>query len=176
MKYGPHAVYLMKNLWSESNYKVGFSNNPTRRGVEVDHHYGVEPRILSTCWFPTEKDARAAEHIWHIRFKECRSDDHGGREWFSLTSLQVDEFTQWCSHSLDRLQLLDGLFKGHLNLNQVKQLTNRLFTLIPKPMPRDSIDLWVAQPYQFNYDNIYEESRGRFSPRNRPKVTRTVLC
>lgn len=144
MKYGPHAVYLMKNLWSESNYKVGFSNNPSRRVVEVDHHYGVQPRILSTCWFPTEKDARAAELIWHKRFADFQSDDHGGREWFSLPRARVNEFSEWCSNSPDRLQLLDDLFKGHLTVSQVKSLTSKLFNSIPKTMKFQSIDLWVC--------------------------------
>jgi len=166
MRYAPHAVYLMKNLWSESNYKIGFSKNPTRRGVEVDHQYGVEPRILSTCWFPTEKDARAAELIWHKRYKDFRSDDHGGREWFALKQSQVKEFTKWCSYSLDRLQLLDGLFKGHLNLKQIKQLTNDLFTHIPKPMPRTSIDLWVAEQFNSNYDYCNNDSRAGTCSRN----------
>lgn len=160
MKYAPHAVYLMKNVWSTANYKVGFSKNPTRRGVEVDNQYGVEPRIIATCWFPTEFDARAAEKIWHRRFEDSRSDDHGGREWFSLTSSQVDEFMSWCSHSPDHLQLLSGLFNGHLSLKQVKKLTNTLFTHIPKPMPQESIDLWLADISNITDDNSSNYTRG----------------
>ena len=147
MNYAPHAVYLMRNLWSESNYKIGFSNNPTRRGVEVDHQYDVEPRILSVCWFPSEKDARAAELIWHKRYKEYRSDDHSGREWFSLKQSQVDEFLHWCESSPDRSQLLDYLFKGHMTFRQIKQLTSTLFNQIPKPMKHPRNDLWLSNDY-----------------------------
>ena len=150
MRYSPHAVYLMKNLWSESNYKIGFSNNPTRRGAEGDHHYGVEPRILSTCWFPSEKDARAAELIWHKRFKDFRSDDHSGREWFSLKPSQVDEFLHWCEFSPDHYKLLDDLFKGRMNFDQVKQLTSKLFNQIPKPMNYPQIDLWISHDYNYS--------------------------
>ena len=150
MRYSPHAVYLMKNLWSESNYKIGFSNNPTRRGVEVDHHYGVEPRILSTCWFPTEKDARAAELIWHKHFKDCRSDDHGGREWFSLKQSQVEEFSHWSEQSLEYRKLLDSLFKGYLSVTQVKSLTSKLFNSIPKSMKNQQIDLWISHDYNYS--------------------------
>lgn len=147
----------MWNTWSQSNYKIGFSNNPTRRGIEVDDQYGVNPKIISTCWFPSEFDARAAEKIWHKRYFDCRSDDHSGREWFSLTSSQVVEFKSWCNHSLPYKQLLDGLFKGQLSLKQVKDLSNTLFTHIPKPMPSDSIDLWLAdQPLISNdYSNTH---------------------
>ena len=153
MRYKPHAVYLMWNSWSQSNYKIGFSNNPTRRGVEVDDQYGVEPRIISTCWFPTEFDARAAEKIWHTRYSDYRSDDHSGREWFALTTSQVEEFKTWCKFSLPHKQLLDGLFKGRMNLKQVQSLTTKLFTHIPKPMPQDSIDVWMADQYKTKDDN-----------------------
>jgi hypothetical protein len=128
----------------------------------MEENYGVNPSIISTCWFPTEKDARAAELIWHKRFKEFRSDDHGGREWFALSQSQVTEFTHWCSYSMDHIQLLDGLFKGHLSLKQIKQLTDNLFFQIPKPMPRNSIDLWVAEQFNSNYDYCNNESRAGF--------------
>lgn len=165
MRYRPHAVYLMWNTWSQSNYKIGFSNNPTRRGVEVDDQYGVEPRIISACWFPSEFDARAAEKIWHTRYSEFRSDDHSGREWFSLTASQVEEFKAWCSLSLTHQQLLDGLFKGHLNLKQVKALTSTLFTRIPKPMPRESIDVWLADQQKTKDDNANTDTRRRVRTR-----------
>ena len=51
MKYKPHAVYLMKNMWSDANYKIGFSNNPSRRGVEVEDQYGVEPKLSAPVGF-----------------------------------------------------------------------------------------------------------------------------
>ena len=120
MKYKPHAVYLMKNMWSDANYKIGFSNNPSRRGVEVEDQYGVEPKIICTCWFPTEFDARAAERIWHRRYENNRSEDHSGKEWFALTRTQVSEFEQWCLNSPDHRTLLDDLFKGHKTERQIK--------------------------------------------------------
>ena len=159
MKYAPHAVYLMKNDWSESNYKVGFSNNPSRRSTEMEENYGVNPSIISTCWFPSEYDARAAELIWHRRFASYRSDDHGGREWFSLPSAHVDEFKEWCSHSPDHQELLDDLFKGGLTFHQVKILTDKLFKLIPKPQGTPRVDVWVSPHYQTQNEHHLPKER-----------------
>lgn len=36
MTYNPAAVYLMRNEWSASNYKIGMSNHPDRRHLEVE--------------------------------------------------------------------------------------------------------------------------------------------
>jgi hypothetical protein len=147
MKYDPHAVYLMKNRWSEANYKLGFSRRPEIRKVEVDHDYQVDPHLLAVCWFPTERDARAAETIWHTRLACCRTDDHGGREWFSLNSTQVDEFVQWCSRSLSFENLLDGLFKGSFKRTDIRLYNDSLFTSIPGKMKQPKITIWLNPLY-----------------------------
>ena len=147
MKYAPHAVYLMKNQWSESNYKIGFSNNPGRRGAEVDFQYEVQPKILSVCWFPTEKDARAAEKLWHRYLKDHRSDDHGGREWFSLTNEVIGMFKEWSENSISELALTDNLFKGLMNERQVRDYTSKLITTVPRERKQPLINLWLSPLY-----------------------------
>jgi len=151
MIYAPHAVYLMKNLWSESNYKIGFSNRPSRRRVEVDDQYNVDPKLLGVCWLPTQRDARHAELQWHRYFSDYRSADHAGREWFALTQSQVDAFLKWCSHSPEVDVLRDDLFMGRLSRSQISKLTRKLFKYIPRKNRYDSVDVWRL--HDLNNDN-----------------------
>jgi hypothetical protein len=150
MKYDPHAVYLMKNRWSDANYKLGFSRRPAIRKVEVDHDYSVDPHLLAVCWLPTEKDARAAERIWHSQLAHLRTDDHGGREWFSLSETHVHQFCSWCEHSLDFQILLDDLFSGRMDRSQIHGYSRLLIKSIPKSTkpPRD--DVWLSPMYLNN--------------------------
>jgi len=148
MTYNPAAVYLMRNEWSESNYKVGMSNHPDRRHLEVEDQYlNVSPRIVSVCWFPTDKLARVAERMWHSRFRNKRTDDHGGREWFSLTIGDVSEFTHWTEHSKSASDLKAWLFKDAASNDAVDAYRRLLFDSIPKRRGRKFIDLWVSPLY-----------------------------
>jgi hypothetical protein len=132
----------MYNRWSADNYKIGFSKDPSRRGVEVKDTYEVDLKIISSCWFTTQFDARAAEKHWHRYFSDNQTIDHGGKEWFALSTSDVQTFTSWSALSPNKDELLDNLFKGHLTTKQVKDLTDKLFNSIPRRKKPDSIDVW----------------------------------
>ena len=143
MTYDPHAVYLMRNEWSEANFKIGISNRPFRRHLEVDDQYGVSSRIITTCWFPNRHFAGKAELIWHKRYNELQTDDHGGREWFSLGKTQIDEFCAWAELSMPGDALKQWLFRDGASYKEVKAFVSQLFNGIPKRHYHPSIDVWI---------------------------------
>lgn len=148
MTYRPTAVYLMRNEWAESNFKIGVSNNPFRRHYEVEDQYlNVYPTILGTCWFPQQDQARKAEHIWHQRHSEKRTDDHGGREWFSLSERDISEFLQWTSKSKTDSELKDWLFRLGASLDAVNSYRRQLINAIPKRRSSQSIETWYSPTY-----------------------------
>ena len=148
MRYQLHAVYLMRDKWSESNYKIGFSKEPTRRLEEVRDQYGADAQLLSSCWFPSEHSARQAEKIWHRRFKLERTDDHTGREWFSLADQSIESFLSWCNHSDSQDDLRAKLFKGHITQAEAKTYVDRLHKAIPRVTTiRQPVDVWRSPDY-----------------------------
>lgn len=148
MRYKPHAVYLMFNAWSAANYKVGMSSCPDRRMCEVEETYeNVQPKLVAVCWFTTEGQARKAENIWHRRFAKKRTDDQGGKEWFSLTENDVTEFEKWAALSKGRVELVDWLFKDGANSRDVYEYVGTLFNGIPRTHRGRSIEVWFNSDY-----------------------------
>jgi T5orf172 domain len=127
----PTAVYLMRNIWSEANYKVGVSSIPHRRVWQVEEAYGVGPMIVSTVWFPTRYSATKAEGLWHKYLKEYQTDDHGGREWFCLPDHIVSEFVEWAKLSPDGTMLKLKVKAQRLSKAEVRQLSTTLLRSIP---------------------------------------------
>lgn len=164
MRYKPHAVYLMFNEWSAANYKVGMSNNPDRRKTEVEENYSnVLPKIVAVCWFATESQARKAERIWHRRFSRKLTDDQGGKEWFSLTDLDVAEFQQWSSYSKTRVELVDWLYKNAASSKDVYEYVGSLFNAIPRKHNRRSVEVWRNEDYlesSFQLTQVVVKSKG----------------
>lgn len=150
MSYTPTAVYLLKNTWSDSNFKIGFSNYPERRLFEVISSYeNVDPRVLFTCWFPSRLSANKAETSWHQLFKDKQTDDHGGDEWFSLTNSNVIKFRDWASQSLDPKKLRLWLFNGGATKEDVSSYTTGLIRSIPsrRSRPKPRVDIWLSPDY-----------------------------
>jgi Meiotically up-regulated gene 113 len=143
----PTAVYLMKNDWSQSNYKVGISNRPARREIEIQENYGVYTVLLAACWFPTKQDAERAEKKWHKILSEFRTDDHSGKEWFSLPDYKVDQFLNWAKLSSDEGAMKRLFFQLGNSNDKVKAHLSRLFRGIPGERPRQLIDVWHSNYY-----------------------------
>lgn len=91
--------------------------------------------------------AKNAEHIWHCRFRSKRSDDHGGKEWFSLTAGDVSEFIHWSDHSKSASDIKSWLFRDGASKEAVAAYRQLLFDSIPKRSKRPYIDLWVSPMY-----------------------------
>lgn len=149
MTYNPACVYLMRNEWSHSNYKIGMSNHPDRRHLEVEDQYrNVCPRLMTMCWMPTTRLARKVETMWHTRFRDKRTDDHGGREWFSLSVGDVSEFTHWAENSKSASDLKAWLFRDAASSAAVDEYRKLIMNAIPKRRRRfQHIDLWQAPEY-----------------------------
>jgi hypothetical protein len=147
MKVSPTTVYLIRNVWSEANYKVGVTGNVPRRIAEIEEQYGVEAQLIDSCWFPTQQAAAAAEKIWHKILGQYQTDDHGGKEWFSLPARRVEEFRTWASLSMPGTALKRWLFVEGSSTAEVKAFLDKLFKALPKPKREESIDLWHNQHY-----------------------------
>lgn len=149
MKFDPCCVYLLRNEWSEANYKIGISNNPDRRCIEVRETYkNVLPKVLTTAWFPRKRSAFKAEQQWHRAEKMYLSDDHGGKEWFSLPQETVEMFTTWASQSLDLRALRHWLFAEGAKSDEIRDYTESLLRDIPRNYTRPmSINTWFSPDY-----------------------------
>ena len=127
----PTAVYLLRNIWSEANYKVGVASVIQRRQWQVEEAYGVAPVLVGSAWFPTRKDAQRAESTWHKYLAEFRSDDHGGKEWFTLPSHKVRQLVEWLKLSPNEAYLKLLIKANRLSVAEAKQITTKLLNAIP---------------------------------------------
>lgn len=151
MRYAPNAVYLMKNNWSDNNYKIGYSNNPTRRRQEVEENYdNVDPRIITEVWLPTTQYARKIEARWHKRFKKNLSNDHGGREWFTLTTKEIQAFLEWSEQSMNERALQDFLFRDAASKQSVYEYCYSLLDTIPHVTKKRVVETWRS-PLYYHY-------------------------
>ena len=92
---GKCALYCVRDKTS-GDVKIGISNNPQRRLVEISETYNVgSVEILSTIWFFTRKEALKFESHFHSKYKNKHSSVRGGREWFRLTREEVLSFLNW---------------------------------------------------------------------------------
>ena len=159
----PTALYLMKNRWSDSNYKIGVSRSPIRRLYEVNENYHVDAKIICTLWFPSTYFARRAESIWHARFIDWRTDDHGGNEWFSLTPKQVSEVTVWASEGVSRRIMSTWIYTNARTSSELCRYAYEVIGHIPQRTYPPRISLWTAT----------DSTNNRKTERN--SATRSVL-
>ena len=95
------ALYVIQDTRS-GDYKIGISNNPAERKKEIKLEYDVgELKGISITWFLTRKEALSWESKFHKKFKLWHSPARGGKEWFSLSSKQVNEFINWMRTSTE---------------------------------------------------------------------------
>ena len=104
------ALYLIQNKIS-GDYKIGISNNPRERKKEIRLEYNVgELKGISITWFLTRNEALYWEEKFHEKFKFWHSPARGGKEWFSLSSRQVNEFIEWMrNNTKDRNEKIEIL-------------------------------------------------------------------
>jgi hypothetical protein len=146
----PTAVYLIKNTWSVANYKVGITSNIPRRIAEIEDQYGVDAKLIYACWFPDKDSAKKAELFWHRHFADCLTDDHPGKEWFSLPPPAVKKFQIWSLASPSKQTILRKVYKMGLSMKALKRLSSQLVGLIPHHPSRASIDVWANPLYSFH--------------------------
>ena len=86
------AVYIIADMLS-GDIKIGVSVNPENRCKQVSKLYAVGTVcVVSVCWFNSKEDAHKHERSFHRMYRSRRSDERGGREWFSLTSHEIEAF------------------------------------------------------------------------------------
>lgn len=147
----PTAVYLMRNIWAESTYKIGVSSIPHRRVWQVEEAYGVGPMIVSTVWFPTRAAAYKAEKTWHHLFRDYLTDDHGGKEWFCLHDDHVSLFLEWAKLSPDGTTLKLKSKAQQLSRAESTGITRSLLSAIPKqPRPKIKPEVWTNKDSRDN--------------------------
>ena len=93
------ALYLIQDTQS-GDYKIGISNNPRERKKEIKQQYNVgDLKGISITWFLTREEALKWESKFHDKFKLWHSPARGGKEWFSLSARQVNDFIKWMRES-----------------------------------------------------------------------------
>lgn len=158
--YGLTAVYLLKNRWSESNYKIGISNSPSRRIIEVNELYEVDAVVVTCLWFPRVIDAQISETTWHRRLAQYRTDDHGGKEWFCLTPSQVDSFKEWASKGLSRPALKDLIYVKGASDKWLRAYSVDKRNAIPKVTQHfNRISIWKSKTHPCMSSSRSESNR-----------------
>ena len=140
----------MHNAWSAANYKIGISNNPGRRQAEVCYSYDVEPKIITRAWFTSTKAAQQAELYWHRFLQDWRTDDHGGKEWFSLGTEYVRDFCKWSELGMSRSEIAKWLYNIGAPYKAQADYNYKLIRRIPKEKPPPRIDLWMNNDFKGN--------------------------
>jgi hypothetical protein len=96
------ALYLVFDRGS-GDVKIGISNNPDRRIQEIARHYKVKSvSVVDVTWFTQREQAAHFEREFHRRYRAKRSLLRGGREWFSLSSSEIEGFLQWMRYSTEQ--------------------------------------------------------------------------
>lgn len=158
MRYHPCCVYLLFNEWSESNYKIGISNNPDRRVLEVTETYtNVLPKTIATAWFPSKRSAQRVESRWHKYFKEYQSDDHGGKEWFSLTDENTRLFIEWSKKSKSSIEMTKWLFAQGPRPSIVQDYVKAMNDSMPRSLRRPENTDWFNPEYYPTLDSLIYE-------------------
>jgi hypothetical protein len=138
----------MHNAWSAANYKIGISNSPGRRQAEVCFSYEVDPQIIAKAWFTTTKAAQKAELSWHRFLEDWRTDDHPGKEWFSLGEEYVRLFCQWAGQAMSASDIRGWLYKVGATRTQQDDYNYHLIREIPRRKHPPSIDLWMNNDFR----------------------------
>jgi hypothetical protein len=134
----------MHNAWSVANYKVGISKSPGRRQAEVTFAYEVEPVIKETVWFTSDSGAKQAERAWHKYLADLQTDDHGGKEWFSLSNNELQLFYDWAALSSTVEDLRYWLHQVGASRHEQDNYNHSLISKIPrKTIYHPSIELWT---------------------------------
>ncbi len=93
------ALYIVEDTLS-GDVKIGISNNPKERKNEIENQYNVgEVRGISITWFLTRKEALYWESEFHKKFRTKHSPSRGGKEWFSLSVRDINQFVEWMQES-----------------------------------------------------------------------------
>ena len=113
------SLYIVEDTIS-GDVKIGISNNPKERKEEIEEHYNVgKVRGISITWFLTRKEALHWESEFHKKFKLKHSPKRGGKEWFTLSSEEINQFVEWMRKSnqrnIEKIEILKKL------LNENKQ-------------------------------------------------------
>lgn len=86
------AVYIIADMLS-GDVKIGVSVDPERRCQQIAKSYAVGTLyIAGVCWFDSKSKAHMHERSFHKMYSARRSAERGGREWFSLTLSEVEDF------------------------------------------------------------------------------------
>ena len=95
-------LYLIASGNDDSIYKIGISEDPKRRLMEIKETYSI-PRahLVLTMDVATREEVFALENALHIKFRRDLSQKYGGKEFFKL--------------SKDKLDWLRGLFNERSN-------------------------------------------------------------
>lgn len=80
-----HDGYVYLFQLSTGHYKIGFSNNPQRRGREITSGLPFSIELLHQI---QSNQIACLEYELHVRYADKR---HGDTEWFSLTDAEVLE-------------------------------------------------------------------------------------
>lgn len=88
-------LYLIASGNGDGVYKIGISNEPTRRLEQIKDHYEVpNAYIVETMDVGTRDEVFAIENALHTKYADYQATGYEGREWFKLSGKQLDELRE----------------------------------------------------------------------------------
>ena len=110
------SLYIVEDTLS-GDVKIGISNNPKERKNEIEEQYNVgKVRGISITWFLTRREALYWESQFHKKFKFKHSPARGGKEWFTLSLEEINEFVEWMRESnrqnIEKINTLKNLLNN----------------------------------------------------------------
>jgi len=96
---GIQFLYLIASGNNDNTYKIGISNEPTRRLEQIKRQYNVpNAYIIETMDVSTRDEVFAIESALHEKYDRYAASHMEGREWFRLSQKQIDEIKAMYQH------------------------------------------------------------------------------
>jgi hypothetical protein len=85
-------MYVIASGWNDGVYKIGISQHPKTRLDQIKRDYDVpHAYIVETMDVPSREEVFAVENALHERFDAQRAEHYKGREWFELSTSDLNE-------------------------------------------------------------------------------------
>ena len=85
-------MYIIASGWNDGVYKIGISQHPKTRLDQIKRDYDVpHAYIVETMDVPSRDEVFAVENALHERFDAQRAEHYKGREWFELSTSDLNE-------------------------------------------------------------------------------------
>ena len=115
-------LYIVSSGNADSIYKIGISDDPSRRIKEIRDTYNV-PRasITDEMDVPSREEVFAIENSLHTRFASKRTNKYGGKEWFKLSAEDLTWLRGMCKEQSDSFAQATAYYGLHERASEIKR-------------------------------------------------------